>query len=134
MAPKVRNGGSHHPGLAAPPHRNIHSKCVSSIINCVTSAAKSVFGKCVKNIAKSGVISALDGPLPVLDGISLLYVSRDIKKKYKKYRQEVASTIYNNMAEGMTNIRKESLNAGCKIFDDYMFIIKEMKNKVEANN
>ena len=24
MAPKVRNGGSHHPGLAAPPHRNIH--------------------------------------------------------------------------------------------------------------
>ena len=26
MAPKVRNGGSHHPGLAAPPHRNIQQR------------------------------------------------------------------------------------------------------------
>ena len=27
MAPLVRTGGSRHTGLAAPPHRNIHSQC-----------------------------------------------------------------------------------------------------------
>ena len=84
------------------------------------------------NLAKSSVICVLDGPLPVFDGISLWYVSRDVKKKYKKYRKEVASIIYNNMAEGISNIYEESLKAGGKIHSEYMIIISEMKNKAES--
>lgn len=98
----------------------------------IVNIAKVAFKGPIKKAAVSVAASLADGPLPIGDIISVVFIGwtvYDITCIRSEFQTQVADSIYNRFLEEINNVRDQSNDAINNIYNNYRQIRKDMENE-----
>ena len=111
-------------------HTLIATGLFKNLRKYIVDLARVAFKGPIKKAAASVAASLVDGPLPIGDIISVVFIGwtvYDISCIRSDFQTQVADSIYNKFLEEINNVRYQSNDAIKNIYNNYHQIRKDME-------